>query len=404
MGEMTWWLRRPLLWVAFAVVSLWLGWQGWIGESAPYGDVSYVYRYWAGAAADGGPIVGISTQWVYPILALVPILAVNVFGGDTYAFAWIVLVTLANAAGFAFLLGRQKTAPARRIAAWWWLAFLMALGPIAVARLDSLVTPLAIAGLLYVFARPATAAVLLTIGTWIKVWPVALVASVFIAGRNRWRIALAAGITSVSIVLIAAVLGAGLNVFSFLGQQSSRGLQIESPWATPFLWMASAHVPGYNVFYNRELLTFEVSGAGDSISAGIASLLLVVVVGGLLAHAWLATRRGANPLKLLPALSLALVAALILFNKVGSPQYIGWLAAPIIAGVVLAPKQFLLPSLAGILTAILTQLFYPYMYQKVLTLEPAALMALSLRNVLECVIFIVAICLLATSKVKPWSK
>ena len=400
MGEMTWWLRRPLLWGAFAAVSLWLGWQGWIGESAPYGDVSYVYRYWAGAAAGGGPIVGISTQWVYPILALVPILAVNIFGGDTYAFAWIVLVTLANAAGFAFLLGRRNTAPARRLAAWWWLAFLMALGPIAVARLDSLVTPLAIAALLVAFARPATAAVLLTIGTWIKVWPVALLASAFIAGRNRWRVAVAAGITSVSIILIAAVLGAGLNVFSFLGQQSSRGLQIESPWATPFLWMASAHIPGYSVFYNRELLTFEVSGAGDAISAGIASLLLVLVVGGLLAYAWLATRRGANILKLLPALSLALVAALILFNKVGSPQYIGWLAAPIVVGLIFDRRRFLLPAVVVFLAAFTTQLFYPYGYQNLLTLHQGELLILSARNVLEVATFVVALRLLFTSKVK----
>jgi hypothetical protein len=400
MGEMTWWLRRPLLWVAFAAVSLWLGWQGWIGESAPYGDVSYVYRYWAGAAAGGGPIVGISTQWVYPILALAPILAVNVFGGDTYAFAWIVLATLANAAGFAFLLGRHNTAPARRIAAWWWLAFLMALGPIAVARLDSLVTPLAIAGLLLVFARPTMAAVLLTIGTWIKVWPVALVASAFIAGRNRWRIVVAAGITSVSIILITAVLGAGLNVFSFLGQQSSRGLQIESPWSTPFLWMASAHVPGYSVFYNRDLLTFEVSGAGDTISAGIASLLLVLVATALLAYAWLATRRGADPLKLLPALSLALVAALILLNKVGSPQYIGWLAAPVVAGLVFDSARFRLPAIVVILTALVTQLFYPFAYQNVLVLQPAALAVLTLRNLLEVASFVVALRILITSKVK----
>jgi hypothetical protein len=400
MGEMNWWLRRPLAWGAFVLVSLWLGWQGWIGESAPYGDVSYVYRYWAGTAASGGPIVGITTQWVYPIVALAPIMAANVFGSDSYALAWILMVTCVNAAAFALLLGRRKTALARRIAAWWWLAFLVALGPISVARLDSLVTPMAIAGLLLALSRPAVAALLLTLGTWIKVWPAALVAALIMGTRQRWRVALTAGIASIFIILVTAISGAGLNVFSFLGQQSSRGLQIESPWATPFLWMASAQVPGYSVFYNRDLLTFEVSGAGAETSATVSSLLLVIAVATILIIGLLKTRRGASPLQLIPAIALALTVAVIVFNKVGSPQYIGWLAAPVVAGLVFDKGRFAIPAGVVLATAVATQLFYPYGYQAVLTLQPVALTALSARNLLEVVAFIVAARLLITSKVR----
>jgi hypothetical protein len=400
MGEMNWWLRRPLLWGVFVLVILWLGWQGWIGESAPYGDVSYVYRYWAGTAASGGPIVGITTQWVYPIVALAPIMAANVFGSDGYALAWILMVTLVHGAAFALLLGRRKTAPVRRIAALWWLAFLVALGPISVARLDSLVTPIAIVGLLLALSRPALAALLLTIGTWIKVWPAALVTAIFIGTRQRWRVALTAGIASITIILVTAISGAGLNVFSFLGQQSSRGLQIESPWATPFLWMAASNIPGYSVFYNRDLLAFEVSGAGAETSATVASLLLVIAVATILIVGLLKIRRGASPLQLIPALALALTVAVIVFNKVGSPQYIGWLAAPVVAGLVFDKARFAIPAGVVLATAVATQLFYPYGYQNVLSLQPVSLAVLSFRNLLELITFVVALRLLITSKVK----
>jgi hypothetical protein len=324
----------------------------------------------------------------------------NVFGSDSYALAWILMITLVNTAAFALLLGRRKTAPARRIAAWWWLAFLVALGPISVARLDSLVTPIAISGLLLALSRPAVAALLLTVGTWIKVWPAPLVAALLMGTRQRWRVALTAGIATTAIILVTAISGAGLNVFSFLGQQSSRGLQIESPWATPFLWMASAHVPGYSVVYNRDMLTFEVSGAGAETSATVASLLLAFAVATILIIGLLKTRRGASPLQLIPALALALTMAVIVFNKVGSPQYIGWLAAPVVAGLVFDKARFAIPAGVVILTAVSTQLFYPYAYQNVLTLQAPALLELSVRNVLEVVTLVVALRLLITSKVK----
>ena len=44
-------------------------------------------------------------------------------------------------------------------------------------------------------------------------------------------------------------------------------------------------------------------------------------------------------------------------------------------------------------------MFYPYGYQNVLTLQPAALTALTVRNILEVATFVVAIGRLCTSKV-----
>ena len=81
---------------------------------------------------------------------------------------------IVNAAAFAVLLTRGR---AVAVAAWWWLGFLAVLGPIALARIDSITVPIALAGMLLLATRPRIAAVLLTIAAWIKVWPAALVAA-----------------------------------------------------------------------------------------------------------------------------------------------------------------------------------------------------------------------------------
>ena len=79
---------------------------------------------------------------------------------------------------------------------------------------------------------PRLAGVLLAVATWIKVWPAALIAAAFVALRTRWRIAAGAAIASAVIATTALLLGAGTNLFSFIGQQAGRGLQVESPIAT----------------------------------------------------------------------------------------------------------------------------------------------------------------------------
>ncbi|MEG2778485.1 MAG: hypothetical protein RR905_04295, partial [Aurantimicrobium sp.] len=346
------------MWFAFGLISLWLGWQGYVAEVVPYGDVSFVYEFWAGQAAGGAGIVGIDSQWVYPVVALVPILLPLVAGPGLYPFGWIVLVSLLNSGAFAYLLysaqGTQRNT-LQRTAAWWWLVFMLLLGPIAVARLDSIVTPLAIVGLLMAVQRPAIAGALLAIATWIKVWPAALIAAVLVAVHKRKTVLISILVTSVVVIAIAVILGGAANIFSFLGQQTTRGLQIEAPLATPFLWLAAFHEQGYAVYYDTVILTFQVMGEGTGMAADLSSILLGIgFVGTLLWGLWL-HRRGSSPNHVLPAVALTLTVVLIVFNKVGSPQYIGWLAAPIIAGLVLEQRRFVSPAVIALLLGVLTQ-------------------------------------------------
>lgn len=395
------WHNSAVMWAAFAVLSFWLGWQGYFAEAVPYGDVSFVYEFWAGQAAGGAGIVGLDSQWVYPAAALIPILLPLLAGPGLYPIGWILLVTALNAGAFGYLLysARGTTRNSlQRIAAWWWLAFLLLLGPISVARLDSIVTPLAIVGLLTAVQRPAIAGALLAVATWIKVWPAALIAAVIVAVNQRKKLLLSVLITSAVIVAIALILGGAGNIFSFLGQQTGRGLQIEAPLATPFLWLAAFHEQGYAVYYDTVILTFQVMGDGTGTVSDVSSVLLGLAFLGTLAWGIWLHRQGSSPSHVLPAVALTLTVVLIVFNKVGSPQYMGWLAAPIIAGLVLEQKKFIAPAIIALVLGALTQAFYPYLYNGVLNLQPVELSILTLRNIGELVLLAVSAYVLYEAK------
>jgi hypothetical protein len=394
-------LNPAVLWVLFGLISIWLGWQGYVAEAIPYGDVSFVYEFWAGQAAGGAGVVGIDSGWVYPVVALVPILLPLIAGPGLYPIGWIILVTVLNAGAFAFLLysarGTQRNT-LQRTAALWWLVFLLFLGPISVARLDSIVTPLAIIGLLTAVQRPAVAGALLAVATWIKVWPAALIAAVLVAVNKRKTILISVITTTAAVMVIAIILGGAGNLFSFLGEQTGRGLQIEAPLATPFLWLASFHEQGYAVYYDTVILTFQVMGDGTSFVADLSSLLLGLVFLGTLGWGIWLHRKGSSPSHVLPAVALTLTTVLIVFNKVGSPQYIGWLAAPIIAGLVMEQRRFIAPAVVALILGALTQAFYPYLYNALLNVQPIELGILTLRNIGELVLLAVSASVLYEAK------
>jgi hypothetical protein len=100
----------------------------------------------------------------------------------------------------------------------------------------------------------------------------------------------------------------------------------------------------------------------------------------------------------LPAVALTLTTVLIVFNKVGSPQYIGWLAAPIIAGLVMEQKRFIAPAVIALILGALTQAFYPYLYNALLNVQPLELGILTLRNIGELVLLGVSTSVLYEAK------
>jgi hypothetical protein len=377
-----------LLWGAFLAVHVWLIWLSLTIAPDAVGDVAGVYRYWMDGLVSGAFVVGVTVAWVYPLLALAPMYLATLAGMQNYVVSWLVVVTILDLIAFAILIrGAHRPAP-RAIAAWWWIAALVALGPITLGRIDSVVTPIAILGLLVVLTRPALAGVLLAMGTWIKVWPAALILAAGILIRRRVRLLAGALVLSVIVVPVGLALGAGPNLFSFIGFQSSRGLQIESPAATVFLWLSALGDPATHVYFDQQLLTFQVSGPGVASVAAVSTWVMAAAVVATLGIAAWRARSSANGLRYLPAASLALVLALIAFNKVGSPQYFCWLIPPVLLGLLLDRARFTAVALVCLSVMALTQIVYPWIYSEVINTRPLGLLVLTARNALEVVLFV----------------
>ncbi|MCU1409515.1 MAG: hypothetical protein JWR04_222 [Rhodoglobus sp.] len=398
-------VRSPAtVWAAFVLVHLWLGLLNLYAPGLPLGDVTIVYKFWMDQATGADFWVGIDSVWVYPVVALVPMFAATLFGPDQYGSTWLTMVMLLDAVAFGFVTGWGR-ARERTAVAWWWVGFLLLLGPIALGRIDSVTVPLALVGVTLLATRPRAAAVILAIATWVKVWPAALVGAALIALKDRWRILAAVLVVSAVIVVAAVALGSGLNVFSFVTQQTGRGVQVESPVATLWLWQALAGVPGARVYYDNEILTYQVQGPGIEVAAALMTPLLglVVVVVALLGIR--ANRAGASAGDLLPPLALALVTTLIAVNKVGSPQFIGWLAVPVVLGLATSAaghgRSFRFPATLALVIAALTQLLYPYLYLELLYLNPLLLAVLTVRNILEFVLLGWAVLAVVRAPLQP---
>ncbi len=377
---------NPLaLWSAFFLVHLWLGVVNLYGPGLPLGDVTIVYKFWSDQVFIGDFWVGIQSTWVYPVLAIFPMIVAGLFGPANYAGAWLTLILVLDAAAFVVLIGVKRRSK-HPVAAWWWLLSLALLGPIAMGRIDSVTVPLGIIGVLFIATRPRLAAAILTVAAWVKVWPAAIVGAMVVASKERVAVALSALGVSAVVFAVALAFGSGTNVLSFISMQTGRGLQVESPISTVWLWMAFAGVPGTTLYYDTHILTWQVTGDGVGVAGALMTPIMGLAVVAIILVAVLAIRRGVPAGIVIPPLSLALVTALIAFNKVGSPQFIAWLAVPIVLGLTTRRNDnlrwFAVPAILSLLTAALTQVVYPYLYGWLLALQPLMLAVLTARNLL----------------------
>lgn len=395
-------MNRPptgvaVLWVAFLLAHLLTAWAGWVYPSQPMGDVVLVYEPWASSALDGGPIVGVTETWVYPQLALVPMLVAKMLAAPlvpllgvsgAYLIGWAALVVILDAVAFGVLVGRSPSRP-RRVAAWFWCAALLLLGPIALYRIDAITVPIAVIGGLWLVSRPVVGAALLTVGAWIKIWPGALVLAAVIALRARMRVLFAALAVTAGVVAALLVLGADSEILGFLTEQTGRGLQIEAVAATPFLWLAVTGAA--RIEYSFEILTFQITAPGVDAVAAVLTPLMAVCVFAVAAVGALKAIRGARFTRLFPPLALALVTLLIVTNKVGSPQFQTWLIAPMILWLVLDRVRARVPAVVVLALCLLTCLVYPIGYDALLRADTLSVAVLTVRNVLLIVLLVLGI-------------
>lgn len=390
--------RRALLWIAFLVVHIGVSVLGWVMPNEPMGDVYRVYEPWSGAYLNGGwwpqtdtatgqevsayyGFVGLTDAWVYPQLAMLPMLATWLFAwAVSYTPAWAIMVGLVDAAAFAVLVGRGRSR-GRVTAAWFWLAFIALMGPVALYRLDAVTVPLGIMGALWLVGRPWLGAALLAVATWIKVWPAAILAAAVIAVRRRFAVIGAAAAVSGVTLGAVVLLGGAAYAFGFVSDQTGRGLQVESPISTFYLWDAMLGGPS-QIFYDPDLLTFEVSGPIVNPVIAVMTPLLALGVLSIAALGAYKMWRGAHFSAVFPALSLALVAAFIALNKVGSPQYMVWLSVPLVIALVLDRRRWLGPAALVLAIAATTQIIYPMVYFDLLVALPFPVVVITIRNIL----------------------
>lgn len=389
----------PALWVGFVLVHGWIILQAWVFGGQILGDVN-LYEWWVRTGMSDGWWPVLDYDWVYPIGALAPMVVPALFSGSTdgYYWVWMGLVTVANAVA-VLLLGRAR--PHGRAAVWFWLAFLLSLGPIWIGRLDGLLAPIILVALLVAAQRPALAMALATVGAWIKIAPGAValaLAATASSAKGFLRNVVLPGAAVCAVVVTIAFAGGGQgNVLDVFGEQGERQLQVESVAATPFT-VARLWDPSIQVEYDDVIYTYEVLGDGADATAEALDIALPVAAVLLALLVWWAARR--RPDRVGDILLLGAAAellALIVFNKVGSPQFIAWIGPPLAAAIALGSRSqgtrrtWFLPALGTLLVARLTMEIYPIRYGEFLGGWPLATTIGAVRNALLVALLVGAV-------------
>ena len=329
-----------------------------------------LYGYWLQLMQAGDPIFGIQQDFVYPYVALVPMLLAKLIGGGAgILFGWTILVALLNLTATSALVRFGQAGPASFSAAWAWVLFLLFLGPAGVGRIDAIAASVAVLGFVaFVHGRLGLTMVAFTIGAWIKIWPLALFLAAFIADKSKKIMSYATIATLAGVVIFAVLAGANASLLSFVFTQGGRGIQIESPMAMFWIWAAKLGVPDVGIYYDKEIITNQVYGTYVSEVSAISTLVLFGAIFITVALAWRASRAGAERNQIFAFTALTGVLDLIVFNKVGSPQFMAWLALPLIALIYfeLANKWFAVTCIFTI--GLITNLVYPIFYMDLMSL------------------------------------
>jgi hypothetical protein len=332
----------------------------------------------------------------YPPLSLLPMLLPGLPPGiDQAGYRAALVVENAVLAGIIGLVvlalalrGTSLVGPARAIPAL--VMLLVPLAPLAAWRFDLAAVTLGVLGILAaVQQRGATAGILLAAGAMTKVFPAAFVPILCLWMLSRGqrgtaaRMLVAFGVAVAAVMIPFALIG-GRESLAFVEHQAERGLQIESLGASlVLLWHMAIGLP---------VATQQAFGATDlegPMAEGLASLsapltgLLVIVV-GVASLAAFRRVRDASPSRAGGALLLglcAVVLAVLVGNKVLSPQYMLWLW----------PFAALLPRPEGavaLAAAALTFVIYPLLYPLLVSFEGSLVVFLGVRNGLLIVLLL----------------
>jgi len=344
--------RRPILTLAigWSATRILLLAQLAAFSDAWIGDVR-LYALWSILLREGQFPVG-DPFWQYPPGAGVLFAGLGSLGASP-VWAFLVLALLADAAILAMLCGSVARGPAA-FRSWWgptaWVVGGLAIGPVMIARFDLIPTAVAVAAIL-LLNRPAASGAMAGLGALLKVWPIL----VLIALPRRRVFAGCASAVAVVLLAVTAIGAWAPGSTSFLAEQRSRGLQIESLGALPYL------IAGAMGSRPEVVLRF---GAFEVQAPWVNQLGLALTGLGILLIAGLAALRVLGRLESAPGGDIALLAIMISVatSRVLSPQYAVWLIGIAAAAGCAARSRGRQATWLLIAMAAVTQVLFPWGY------------------------------------------
>jgi hypothetical protein len=331
------------------------------------GDVD-LYNFWAKGLVKGiFPID--DPMWQYPPLAGV-VFAIPqwIFGNALTGFIifmiifdLLILITLLITGLNRFKSNSSSTSLNGLSGAWFWILWPILMGPLALTRFDVVPTFFALLALIVLShkkMRPYFSGFLLGIGALVKLWPMLL----FVIYPKNVVKKVSTSFASTLLLMILFMSTWSVGFTNFLNNQTSRGLQVESIAATPFVL---AKLFGANVEYPFRYGSLEVQALYANQIGFLLNLFTLIVFVILLI---LNFQNKLNYLNLFDK-ALVIVMISIALSRVFSPQFWVWIGG--LSALALINKEAKLKKVIVLLSisAFLTQLLYPGQYVQLLSGE-----------------------------------
>jgi hypothetical protein len=361
------------------------------------GDVD-LYNFWAKGLVKG--IFPIDDQmWQYPPLAGVVFAIPQWLFGNAltgfiifmFIFDLLIFITLLITGLNRFKFNSSYTSINGLSGAWFWILWPILMGPLVLTRFDVVPTFFALLALIVLSnrkIRPYLSGFLLGIGALVKLWPMLLF--VIYPKNTIKKVSTSFVSTIVLVILFMSTWSVGFT--NFLNNQTSRGLQVESIAATPFVL---AKLFGANVEYPFRYGSLEVQAIYANQIGFLLNLFTLIVFMTLFI---LNYQNKLNNLNLFDK-ALVIVIISIALSRVFSPQFWVWIGG--LAALALINKETKLKKVIVLLSisAFITQLIYPGQYVQLLSGDVFA----TLLQLMRVTLFVWALVLGTKLLLKPTS-
>ncbi len=304
----------------------------WHHETPIYFQDVTVYHRWSEVLANEHMIPNEDT-WQYPPGAAFMILLPRI-GPASYSATFVALWLAIDLVGLGLLAFLGRRSGGNYTGVWVWLIAMPFLGTFSILRFDIVPTVIGIAALVVIHRRPAWFGALAGLGASVKVWPIVLLFGEW--DRRRLLVSALTAAMTVSLVLLVAAIAFG-DLFTFLDQQDSRGLQEEAVAAAPWdLRELTSTEPAPRVL---RFGSWEIASPTGDVIADVLKWLSVAVLAAAALWWWFRARAIHDGRTDLADAAVSrdfiftIVLLLVVTSRVLSPQFMLWLVG--LAAVVL---------------------------------------------------------------------